>query len=113
LRRKHECCADEEVSLARWARRVIDAAGRTGRQRGRDTLLLMLMFRHDLKVCEAIDLRWTDFDLGAPRDRPFYVRRLKGRRIHTLEPDTAQALKRMKATSDGVYVFRSERGGPL
>jgi integrase len=97
------------------ARRVIDAAGRTGRQRHRDKLLLMLMFRHGLRVSEAIDLRWTDFDLDAPRDRPFYVRRLKGSKdgIHTLEPDTAQALKRMKATSDGVYVLRSERGGPL
>ena len=41
--------------------------------------------------------------------------RLKGSKdgIHTLEPDTAQALKRMKETSDGVYVFRSERGGPF
>jgi integrase len=96
-------------------RRVIDAAGRAGRQRDRDKLLLMLMFRHGLRVGEAIDLRWTDFDLDAPRDRPFYVRRLKGSKdgIHTLEPDTALALKRMKATSDGVYVFRSERGGPL
>jgi len=34
-------------------------------------------------------------------------------RVHTLEPDTAKALKRLKDGTDGIYVFRSERGGPL
>jgi len=97
------------------ARRVIDAAGRTGRQRERDRLLLTMMYRHGLRVSEAVDLRWTDFDLDAPRDRPFYVRRLKGSKdaTHTLEPDTARILKRLKKQADGVYVFRSERGGKL
>jgi integrase len=97
------------------ARRVIDAAGRVGRQRERDKLVLMMMYRHGLRVSEAIDLRWTDFDLDAPRARPFYVRRIKGSKdsVHTLEPDTAKALKRLKNEADGIYVFRSERGGPL
>jgi len=97
------------------ARRVIDAAGRVGRQRERDKLLLMIMYRHGLRVSEAIDLRWTDFDLDAPRARPFYVRRIKGSKdsAHTLEPDTAKALMRLKDEADGIYVFRSERGGPL
>jgi integrase len=97
------------------ARRVIDAADRVGRQGERDKLLLTLMFRHGLRVSEAVDLRWTDFDLDAPRDRPFRVRRLKRGTdaIHTLEPDTVRALKRLKAGTDGSYVFRSEQGGPL
>jgi hypothetical protein len=40
-----------------------------------------------------IDLRWADFDLDAPRHRPFYVRRLKGSKdtVHTLEPYTVHA----------------------
>src|SRR5262245_47328018 len=37
------------------ARRVIDAAGRVGRQRERDQLLLTMMFRHGLRVSEAVD----------------------------------------------------------
>jgi integrase len=97
------------------ARRVIDAAGQVGRQGKRDKLLLMLIYRHGLRVSEAVDLRWTDFDLDAPKARPFHVRRLKGSKdsVHTLEPDTVRALKRLQADADGPYVFRSERGGPL
>ncbi len=97
------------------ARRVIDAAGKVGRQSERDKLLLALMYRHGLRVSEAVDLRWTDFDLDAPRHRPFRVRRIKGSKdtVHTLEPDMARAMKGLKQHADGPYVFRSERGGPL
>jgi integrase len=96
-------------------RRVIDAAGRVGRQRERDQLLLTMMYRHGLRVSEAVDLRWTDFDIEASRDRPFWVRRVKGGKAttHTLEPDTARLLQRAKKRTDGIYVFRSERGGRL
>ena len=97
------------------ARRVIDAAGRVGRNPDRDKLLILLMFRHGLRLSEVIDLRWTDFDLDAPKHRLFHVRRLKGSKdsVHSLEPDTVRLLKTHKATADGPLVFRSERGGPL
>ena len=52
------------------ARRLIEAAGNVGRQGERDKLLLSLMYRHGLRVSEAVDLRWTDFDLDAPKARP-------------------------------------------
>ena len=81
------------------ARRLIEAAGNVGRQRERDKLLLNLMYRHGLRVSEAIDLRWTDFDLDAPKARPFWVRRLKGSKdtVHTLEPDTVRSLRKAQA----------------
>jgi integrase len=96
------------------ARRVIEAAGKTGCQADRDRLLLTMMFRHGLRLSEAIDLRWSDFDLES-RHHTLFVRRLKGSKdaVHSLEPDTVRLLKRAKAQSDGNYVFRSERGGPL
>ena len=75
-RRKAECSA--EYLSPDEARRLIEAAGDVGRQRERDKLLLNLMYRHGLRVSEAIDLRWTDFDLDVPKARPFWVRRLKG-----------------------------------
>ena len=97
------------------ARRVVEAAGKVGRRGERDRLLLTLIYRHGLRVSEAVDLRWSDFDLEAPKARTLHVRRLKGSKdsIHTLEPDTARLLKRMERESDGQYVIRSERGGPM
>jgi integrase len=97
------------------AHRVIEASAQVGRQGERDKLLLMLIYRHGLRVSEAVDLRWSDFDLDAPKSRTLHVRRLKGSKdsTHTLEPDTVRLLKRLQAESDGHFVFRSERGGPL
>ena len=96
-------------------RRLIDAAGKVGRQAERDKVLLTLIYRHGLRVSEAVNLRWSDFDLEAPKSRTLHVRRLKGSKnsTHTLEPDTVRMLKRLHAETDGHYVFRSERGGPL
>jgi type 1 fimbriae regulatory protein FimB len=96
------------------ARRVIEAAGKVGRQPDRDKLLLTMLFRHGLRLSEATDLRWSDFDLDS-KQRTLFVRRLKGSKdsVHTLEPDTVRMLKRAKEDSDGHFVFRSERGGPL
>jgi integrase len=71
--------------------------------------LLTLIYRYGLRVSEAVDLRWADFDLDAPKARPFHVRRLKGSKdsVHTLEPDTVRPLKRLQSDADGPYVFRS------
>ena len=97
-------------------RRLIDAAGKVGRRGERDKLLLTLIYRHGLRVSEAVDLRWSDFDLEAPKNRTLHVRRLKGSKdsVHTLEPDTVRMLKHLHAETDGHYVFRSvvdaERG---
>jgi integrase len=96
------------------ARRVIEASARVGRQGERNKLNLTMIYRHDPRVSEAVDLRWTDFGLDAPKARPFRVRRLMGSKdsVQTMEPDTARLLKLMQADTDGPYVFRSERGGP-
>ena len=53
-------CADREICGESYlspdeARRVIDASGRTGRQRERDRLLLTMMYRHGLRVSEAVE----------------------------------------------------------
>jgi integrase len=59
---------------------VIETAGRVGRQSERDKLRLTMLFHNGLRLSEAIDLRWSDFDLEAKK-RTLFVRRLKGSKI--------------------------------
>jgi integrase len=45
--------------------RLLDAAGSSGRYGTRDRTLLLLMYRHGLRVSEAIALRWEQVDMKA------------------------------------------------
>jgi site-specific recombinase XerD len=98
------------------ANAVIEAAGKVGRQRLRDQVLLRLMYRHGLRASEAKHTKWTDFELtpgsGA---KTFHVRRLKRSNdsVHTLDRDEVSALRKLKSGSTSPFVFVSERGGPL
>ena len=86
------------------------------RQPLRDQCLLRLIYRHGLRVTEARDVRWTDFDIAAGSGpKTFHVRRLKGSvdSVHTLDRDEVSALRRLRADSTSPFVFVSERGGPL
>src|SRR5688500_3816315 len=60
--------------------RLLTVAGGTGRYGHRDRTLLLVAYRHGLRVSELVDLRWTDVDLKAAR---LNVRRLKGSRSGT------------------------------
>jgi type 1 fimbriae regulatory protein FimB/type 1 fimbriae regulatory protein FimE len=99
------------------ANRLIEAAGRIGRQPLRDQVLVRLTYRHGLRCGEARMARWADFDLDVGSSaKTFHVRRLKGSQdsTHTLDRDEVTGLRKLKAASDGAaYVFTSERGGPL
>jgi integrase len=93
-------------------KRVLDAAGSAGRHGHRDRTLLLVMFRHGLRVSEAIDLRWTDVDFKGAR---LNVRRLKGSRsgTHPVEGDELRALRKLHGPDRGSFVFQTERDGPM
>jgi site-specific recombinase XerD len=98
------------------ANAVIEVAGRVGRQRLRDQVLLRLMYRHGLQASEAKHTKWTDFDLTpGSATKTFHVRRLEGSNdsVHTLDRDEVSALRKLKAGSTSPFVFVSERGGSL
>jgi integrase len=106
---------DRDYLTPEEANRLIAAAGKVGRNPLRDQVLLRLMYRHGLRAKEARHVKWTHFDLDAPRDKTFHIFRVKGSRdsVHVLDRDEVAGLRKLQADSGGPYVFTSERGGVL
>jgi type 1 fimbriae regulatory protein FimB len=95
-------------------KRLPDAA-KGSRYGARDHLILLMTYRHGLRVSELIDLRLKDLDLDTSR---LYVRRKKSS-LSTHQPIEGDELRAMRAwlrerslRSDArsPYLFLSERG---
>ena len=93
------------------------AAARGSRNEARDRCLLLMMFRHGLRVSEACGLTLSQVDIES---RVLHVARLKKglSTAHPLRPDEIRAIKawlakraKMKLATDAFFV--SERRGPL
>jgi integrase len=91
--------------------RLISAA-REGRYGQRDATLILLMARHGLRVSEAVDLAWDQIDFTKAH---LHVRRLKGgiASVHPIQGDELRALRELRRSTEGAFVFASERGGPM
>jgi site-specific recombinase XerD len=106
-RRSREYLTPAEVE------RLMKAAERLGRHGHRDATMLLLAYRHGLRVSELCSLRWEQVDLGL---RLLHVRRLKNgvSGTHPLRGPETEALRRLQADhQDCGYVFTSERHGRM
>lgn len=91
--------------------RVLKACADT-RHPPRNRALILIGFRHGLRVSELLGLRWDDVDLKAAT---LHIRRAKGGSpgTHPLRGDELRALRAVKVTAGTPYIFTSERGGPM
>jgi len=83
------------------------------RNPARDRALILLSFRHGLRVSEAANLKWDAVDL---KNATIHINRVKTGNpgVHPLQPDEAEALSAVrKAFPDSNYIFQSERGSRI
>jgi len=94
---------------------LLAAAKKSPRHGVRNTLIVLLAYRHGLRISEVTDLRKSDLDLQTAR---INCRRLKGsqQNIHPVEGDELRLIKRWlrkHPTPNSDYLFVSERGTPI
>ena len=108
---------DDRKHLTRLEVDKLLAATKGARHEARDRCLILLMFRHGLRVSEAVGLKLSDVDLEG---RSLHVKRLK-RGLSTTQPlrgDEVRVLKawlaaRARMKPEGKALFISERRQPL
>jgi integrase len=76
--------------------------------------MILVAYRHGLRVSELVDLRWDQIDFNAGT---MAVRRAKKGTpaTHPIRGDELRALRRLQREQDPVspFVFTSERGSPF
>jgi integrase len=97
----------------REVERLIEAA-KGNRQGHRDATMVLLAFRHGLRVAELVDVRWEQADL---ENALLHVRRLKNGSpaTHPLTGRELRALRRLQREQEpkSPFIFISERGAPF
>ena len=105
--RTREYLTDVEVQ------RLMKAAG--GNRWGhRDATIILVAYRHGLRVSELVDLRWDQIDFNHGN---LAVRRVKqgSPSTHPIRGDELRALRKLQREQDpkSPFVFTSERGSPF
>jgi type 1 fimbriae regulatory protein FimB/type 1 fimbriae regulatory protein FimE len=93
--------------------KLMAAAGKVGRHGHRDQTLILVAYRHALRVGELVALRWDQIDFTQGL---LHVSRLKNGTpsTHPLRGPEIRALRRLKREGEAsAYVFTTERGGPM
>jgi len=106
-RRKREYLTPDEVE------KLLQASGKLGRHGARDRTLILLAYRHGLRVGELVALRWDQVDL---KTGVLHVARLKNgiASTHPIRGPELRALRELRRRyPDSPYLFVSELGGSM
>jgi type 1 fimbriae regulatory protein FimE len=111
-RRKNVESRAREYLTESEVEQLIAAARKESRYGARDATLVLMMFRHGLRVSEAISLPW---DAVHFEEASLDVSRLKNGKptTHPLTGAELRALRSLKRDSKSPFVFVSERRGPM
>ena len=112
-RRKNSELRSREYLTPDEVDKLIAAAGKLGRHGHRDRTLILIAFRHALRVSELVALRWDQVDL---KQGLLHVNRSKNGTpsSHPLRGPEIRALRRLKRDYPVTpYVFVTERRGPV
>lgn len=105
--RKREYLTPDEVEA------LMSGAGAVGRHGHRDATLILIGYRHGLRVSELVGLRWEQVGFKAGT---LHASRLKNGNasVHPVHGPELRALRRLRRDyASTPYVFVTERGGPL
>jgi len=105
--RSREYLSDKEVTA------LMKAAARVGRHGERDAALILIAYRHGLRVSELVSLRWDQVDLQ--QGLLHIARRKHGiASVHPLRGPELRLLRRLQRDYlHTAYLFLSERKAPL
>ena len=112
-RRKNKDVRSREHLTPDEVERLITSAKSLGRYGHRDATLILMDYRHGLRVSELVALRWDMVDL---KKGLLHVSRLKNgvASTHPIRGPEIRALRRLKRDyPDTPYLFVTERKGPL
>lgn len=92
---------------------MVASAKGAGRHGHRDATMILLAYRHALRVSELVGLRWDQVDL---EQGALHVNRMKNGTpsVHPLRGPELRALRQLSRDyPDSPYIFASERKGPI
>jgi type 1 fimbriae regulatory protein FimB/type 1 fimbriae regulatory protein FimE len=111
-RQSNEAYRSREYLTEAEIEQLLDAAGKS-RNPVRDRLLILLAYRHALRVSELVDVKVEQIDLKAAT---IYIRRAKNGTpgIHGLQGDELRLIRALlRDPPHSTFLFLSERKAPL
>lgn len=113
IRRKNADLRTREYLTDGEVDRLIEAA-KVNRYGHRDATMILVAYRHGLRVSELTDLRWEQIEFTSAT---LHVRRVKQGTpsTHPIMGDELRALRRLQREQEprSPFVFTSERGSPF